>query len=462
MSAIPPEIEEAARLFLAASGKKVLIISHYDADGLAAASILASTAKRLGCYFHIVIAEQLAPKFAEEAARLSHGYDLTIMSDMGSDAPGSAKDFKNLLVLDHHTPGATPPGMEVNPHKFGFDGARDISAAGLAYLLARRVLGDKAIGLAPLAIVGALGDRQDVGERFRLTGLNKSIVEEAAKHNIVAEAIGLRISGGLDRPLVKALALTSDPFIPGITGDEAAALNFLKRIGLEVVKDGKQRTLRDLGRDERRRLASELVKYLIGAGYSVGEAERLYGYRYIILAEPPDSLLRDAKDFAQVLNACGRMGYYGVGIAIGMGAREEVLRNALDIYGRYRVALSKALSLVKDSAREEGERVVVVDLRGKDFIDARMSGAIASLLVPIIGKGKIVIVAVDSVDGVKISARRGEGLDLHVGVILREAANSVGGVGGGHDSAGGALVPSPALGEFVSLISRMAAGDAGK
>jgi len=270
MNRLLNKISEAAELILKAQRSKVLIVSHYDADGLAAASILTATFREAGCYTHVMIVEQLTARVIEEVHRLSSNYYLTIIADMGSNAPNDAQELEDLIVLDHHIPGDKSLGFEVNPHRLGIDGSREISAAGLAYLLARSIIGEKAIQLAPLAIVGALGDRQDAGRRFRLVGVNRVIVEEAIKYNLIRETIGLRIAGGLNRPLVRALAFTTDPFIPGITGDEGAALGFLKRIGIRVADNGKQRTIKELSREERRRLASELVKYLIGLGFPVG------------------------------------------------------------------------------------------------------------------------------------------------------------------------------------------------
>ena len=452
-------VSRAAESIGSVGDRRLLLISHYDADGLAAASILVSTLSRLGFALQLVVVEQLTPTTLRSLGRLIGGYPLTLLTDLGSGALKALERIgTRIIVLDHHLPeGETTSIIEVNPHRVGIDGSRDVSSSGLAYLLSRELLSEKALKLAPLAVVGALGDRQDVGRRFRLIGINRLIVDEAVKYNLLKEGVGLRIMGGARRPLVKALAYTTDPFIPGITGDEGAALAFLSNIGIRASKNGEPRTLGDLSREERKKLASELVKHMIGSGYPVSEAERIYGATYTILAEPEGSPLRDAREYAQLLNANGRMGYYALAVALGLGIRGEVLAKALEAAGQYRALLSKVFRhLREEKLVREGKWYVLIDLTEKEFVTERISGAIASLTTPSLARGKLVIVAVRSPEGVKISLRKGRRgpKQVNVGALLKRVAGAVGGSGGGHENAGGASIPAEKLGELLDLIDQ--------
>ena len=441
-----------------AAGGSALVVSHYDADGLAAASILARTLMKLGFAIHVVVLEQLTPAGFARLEKLAPGYPLVLLADMGSSAlPQLSKlGAETVVVLDHHLPGDRAEGVEeVNPHRFGIDGSREVSSSGLAYLLARELEGERAVELAPLAVVGALGDRQDVGKGFRLIGLNRRVVEEGIEAGLLEERVDVRVFGGGSRPLVKALAYTTDPFLPGITGDEGGALAFLKSVGVEPAVEGRLRTLNELDREEKRRLASALVKLLLSAGYSVQEAERVYGATYVVVGEPQDSPLRDAREFAQMLNAVGRMGAFELAVALGLGVRGEALLKAADIAGQYRSLLARAFKCLREeSVMKEARACVVVDFRGRDFLSERMSGALASLLLPYVKGGKILLVLVDSPEGVKVSARAKEGLRAHVGELMAEAAKRVGGVGGGHESAGGATVPADKVDAFVEFVEK--------
>ncbi len=436
--------------------RRALLVSHYDADGLASASVLLRALAELGFAVHLVVLEQLTASSLARLQSLARNYPLVILSDMGSGSLGElSKLGASVVVLDHHLPQGEGDVVEVNPHRCGIDGSREVSSSGLAYLLARELLGDEAVEAAPLAVVGALGDRQDVGERFRLVGVNRRIVREAVEAGLLEERMGLRIFGGSARPIVRALAYTTDPYLPGITGDEAGALSFLRGIGIEPAPGGQQRTLGDLSKEELKRLASELVKLLLRAGYSAREAERVYGATYTILSEQPDSPLRDAREYAQLLNACGRVGSFEVAIALGLGVRGEMVLRALNVAGQYRSLLARALRSVREEGlmRDEG-RIALADLRGRDFVSDRLSGAIASLLLPYVRGEKLLVVAVDSPDGVKVSVRRGDGPPVPVGELLSRTARLVGGVGGGHERAGGATVPAGRFEEFLSALKR--------
>ena len=57
--------------------------------------------------------------------------------------------------------------MQVNPHLYGIDGATEVSGSGVAYFAAKAVNAEN-MDLAPIALVGALGDMQDKNEQRQL------------------------------------------------------------------------------------------------------------------------------------------------------------------------------------------------------------------------------------------------------------------------------------------------------
>ncbi|RLE96794.1 MAG: hypothetical protein DRJ57_05195, partial [Thermoprotei archaeon] len=86
----------------------------------------------------------------------------------------------------------------------------------------------------------------------------------------------------------------------------------------------------------------------------------------------------------------------------------------------------------------------------------------ASLLTPSLSRDKLLVVAVDAAEGAKLSVRRGrDSIKVNVGEILRRAAQLAGGVGGGHENAGGATIPAEKLGEFLRLLDKEVARIAG-
>ena len=69
--------------------------------------------------------------------------------------------------------------------------------------------------------------------------------------------------------------------------------------------------------------------------------DNLIGYVYTIVMEDEHSRLRDARDFSIVLNACGRTGMGGVGVALCMGDRNTALGVGNQIMNTYRTTLRK-------------------------------------------------------------------------------------------------------------------------
>ena len=86
----------------------------------------------------------------------------------------------NWVVLDHHQISEKEKDNPrvINAWKFGIDGGLEICAGGMAYLAAM-ALDNKNSDLSALAVVAALGDRQDQGERKSFTGKNYEIASTA-------------------------------------------------------------------------------------------------------------------------------------------------------------------------------------------------------------------------------------------------------------------------------------------
>jgi len=87
-----------------------------------------------------------------------------------------------VLVLDHHQVNGTisnPNFVQVNPHVFGIDGASNVSGSGIAYFVAKAA-SQANVDLAPIALVGALGDMQDKYDQRSMQSLNEIIVNDAS------------------------------------------------------------------------------------------------------------------------------------------------------------------------------------------------------------------------------------------------------------------------------------------
>jgi RecJ-like exonuclease len=385
---------------------------------------------------------------------------LVVFSDLGS---GYVDLFKkhlesDVIILDHHLPVDIEAEniVHVNPILQGLDGSREISGTGVSYLFAKH-LDEKNIDLSPLGVVGALADQQDKGEKKSLLGLNKIIEEDAKKADLLETTVDLIFYGYETRPIAKACAYTTIPFIPGLSGREDKCLAFIKKAGIEPKRQGKLRALRDLTEEEKRSLFSALSNHMIYEGCEANKVHDLIGTIYTLKREEPGTPLRDGREHASLLNACARMGKSSLGISICSGERNGALKEAETILGDYRRKIGEGLDWVRETSKIE-EMKGIYTLRAHREIDDSIIGVVASILLStgILRKQKPIIAWAQSDENLlKISARGTEemannGLDL--GEVMMKAAEPLGGRGGGHDTAAGAFIPEEREKEFMELV----------
>jgi single-stranded-DNA-specific exonuclease len=460
IKAFTSDASEAANLISKCieEGGFIHVISHLDADGLAAAGIIGKALWRLGANFRVRIQQWVDEKIV--AAITSDKPALTILTDLGSgylNVLSTHLSSYQIIILDHHQPigDATSNILQVNPHLHGIDGSKDVSGAGVAYFSAK-ALDDANKDLAGIAVVGALGDLQDKYEQRALGGLNETVVADAVAAGCLKVEKDLMFFGRETRPIHKALAYTTSPFLPDISGEEDKSLAFLVSLGIKPKQGEKWRALRDLSEEEKRQLCSALSDHLISKGYP-SDVLSLVGSVYTLVHEEAWTPLRDAREFSVLLNGTGRMEKAGLGVAICMGDRGSALEQAEAVLREYRRTITKYLNwLMEEPGRiDELESVYVV--RGEGFINEKVIGTLSSILSTSLSKPEkpIIAYAVADEDLVKVSARTldmltSRGLDL--GEIMRVAAEKFKGKGGGHNIAAGAQVPIGAVDAFVKLV----------
>lgn len=460
LSSFKPAVELLRRL--SARGEQIRIVTHSDADGIAAGGALTLMALRLGIPFKTSCEKRFSERLVEEIA--SEQPPLVIFSDVGSGyldlIEGHLGDM-DVIVLDHHKPiKAEAEGVvHINPLLHGLDAAREVSAAGLAYLLAEMLDGGNR-DLSILGIVGALGDQQDKGERRSLLGLNTRIEGSAKEAGLLETRVDLIFYGYETRPLAKAIAYTTTPFIPGLSGQEDNCVAFLKEVGIELKSSGRWRALRDLSEKEKRTLFSSLSKHLVHEGCSAEMVHELIGTIYTIEGEEGGTPMRDGREYASLLNACARMERPGLGLSICIGDRGPALKEAAETLDLYRRRIAEYLDLVGEEGRIEELKNIYV-LRGKDEIDDRLIGVVASILLStgILKTPKPIVAWAISDDGLlKVSARATEAMarrGIHLGGVMMEAAERFKGRGGGHDIAAGAYIPEELEEGFIELVDEL-------
>jgi len=442
---------------------EVLLASHIDADGLTSAAVAATALERAGLPFEVVFKKQLDDE--EIASIAAREYDTVLFTDFGSGqldaiaAHEEAGDF-TPVIADHHRPAEADTEFHLNPLLEGIDGASELSGAGAAYVLSRALAEATAADrdncdLAGLAVVGAVGDMQAVGGE--LVGANRGIVEEGVADGVLQEGTDLSLYGKQTRPLPKLFEYATDVQIPGISGDEAGAIDFLEGLDVDLKQgaDGAWRTWVDLTDDERQTVASALVQRAVQRGVPADKIDSLIGTTYTLADERPGTELRDASEFSTLLNATARYERADVGLAVCLGDRADAFDRAQKLLRNHRRNLSEGLEWVQREGVTQEEALQWFD--AGDAIRETIVGIVAGMALGTDGvraDRPIVAFASKNDEETKVSAR-GSGIlvrrGLDLSTVMSEASGAVGGDGGGHDIAAGATVPK---GEETAFIER--------
>lgn len=430
------------------------VISHFDADGLAAAAILTKTLSREGLNFQLRIVERLEYETLNKFRTvLPHGSTI-IFLDIGT---GIIEDFLNwhnsyeIFILDHHTPTSEvelPKRIKfLNPHNFSINGTTDISGAGVVYFVSKQI-NSKNIDLAPLAIIGALGDRQDQGKKSSLTGINEIIVNDAKMGELISDNISVWFFDRC-RPIISILKRAD--FIGFENELEIRA--FLDKLDIKYRNGEKQRLFYDLSEEECRRLASELI-----VKHSV-DPDEIYKRDYQLINEKIE-VLRDARVFATKLNACGRSQHPDVGISLCLGDRQSALRELNLIEKEYSKMIAEGMkwALSTDHLKE---LTGIYFLDGRRNINEKIIGTICSILSsrketeikPILGCTQT------TTNKIKISMRlsRFQTKKIDLSYLLKQVMEEMGQKFevGGHATAAGAMIPEEFLDDFVTQVNQL-------
>ena len=458
----------------------VLVASHIDADGLTSAAIAATALERCDIAFETFFSKQLDSAELDTIAATAH--ETVLFTDFGSGqldliAEHEARGAFTAVIADHHQPADATTTFHLNPLLVGLDGASELSGAGTTYVLARALAGvDASLAggsgadadgrgdpatdnrdLAALAVVGAVGDRQAGVDG--LAGANERIVAEGIAAGVVDERTDLTLYGKQTRPLPKLLEYASEARIPGISNNANGAREFLSDLDLDLTTDGEWRCWADLTPDEQQTVLSALVRRAVASGVPAGRIDDLVGTSYELTREAPATALRDASEFSTVLNATARYDRADVGLAVCLGDRDDALDAAHTLLRTHRRNLSAGLEWVRTEGVTIEENLQWFDAGSE--IRETIVGIIAGMAVGSPGVRRelpIIGMAEQSETERKVSARATHtltrrGLDLSA--VMREAARSVGGDGGGHDVAAGATIPTGTQREFLTTADRL-------
>ena len=436
--------------------KSISVTTHLDCDGLTSGSIITKALIRAGARCTVSTANEFNNKVISNLK--NDGREFHIITDLGG---GFAKELDENLgdswfVIDHHQISEDEHDNErvINAWKYGMDGGIEVCAGGMAFLAANS-LDDKNIDLSSIAVVSALGDRQDQGEKKGFTGKNHEIANIAREAGLLEVDLDLLLVGRETRPLPDALAFTSHPFIEGLTWNRDACLSLLNSSGIKLKDGGRWRVPAELSEEEKKTIIESITRFTSGKN-ATEIMDELIGYTFTFPREDRRSFLRDGREFSTMLNSCGRISKAGVGIAVCMGDRNKMLQEGENILKEYRKLIRNYMNVLINERWRISESQNYVMVNGEGIVPETMTGTISSLIAGAPkNAGKIIILRTNGDEGtIKFSSRKSFGClsKVNLSNLMRKGAEQFDGVGGGHDAAAGARITKDKLDDFLDYL----------
>ena len=408
----------------------VQVFSHYDADGLSAAGIIANILLREGKEFRVTTFTTLDEESMQEIRDCE--YDCMIITDLGASyIPEIEALNKDIVVLDHHTVQSDSEKIcYANPHLVGLDGSFGACGATMAFLFGI-TMNEKNWDLVQIAFGGITGDKQHIKG---VSGLNTYLLEEGVKRGYITTSEGSLIPPG---PISRSLYYSTEPYIRGITGNQAAVDKLLQDAKIPADKISMNFT-----EDEKRKLSSLIAVKLTEQGVSIDSMTELSRTRYYLR-----DWKMDAESLAELLDACGRTMTQGVGIAMCLGSKDDLLR-AMELRDEYNKNIMEAsVKLDNDGLKH------MRNMQCFDSTETGFTGILCGIIMRYIGNPSKPTIGLNTAeDKIKVSGRAtykqlDRGIDL--AVALRDATKTVGGEGGGHSIASGGSIPLGTSEEFL-------------
>ena len=417
---------------------RVRVVSHYDADGISAGGIICNALYREGYDFHATLMRNPFDKGLERLAKEEN--ELIIFSDMGS---GQIETMEKLgckvIIFDHHQYLKSEVGknvLQINANLCGIDGNYESSGATLSFFFAK-TLNTENKDLSSLALAGAIGDKQHIGG---IRGFNKEILESALKERFLKEQMGIKLYGD---SLFDALYFSIDPYYKGLSGDKDEIERILDK--LNINKDSK---IGEIDKNKLIRLQSFLLFKLIKAGCPKNILDITIRKRYF-----SESLGCELERFADILDACGKNGYRGLGLSICLGD-SNAFEEAKTVEKEYKQKILEYLiELEKDETKEiEGMRYFYSE-------SSSLGGVVAGIAMNyILDEEKPLFSIAKKEDEIHVSCRGNQNLvkkGLDLGGAMKKVTSVLGGHGGGHKIAAGATIDLEKEKEFLEKVDKI-------
>ena len=417
---------------------RIRVVSHYDADGITAASIICKALIRKGYDIH---ASLMRNPFDKGIKRISKEENqLIIFTDMGSGQIDQIENLKSkIIIIDHHQAlreKTKDNVFQINANLCSINGNYEACGATLAYVLAK-TLDENNADLVDLAITGATGDKQYIGG---FKGLNKKIIDEAVERDLIKEEIRIKLSG---ENIFNALYFSIDPYYSGLSGNKEAIKKLLEKLNI-----GPEERTEKIKDDKLKQLQSYLMFILIKKGCEKNILDTVIRPRY-----KTNTFNLEMERFADLLDSCGKGGHRGIGLSTAMGDKKSY-EKALEFEKEYKKRILDELLRLESQGFKEKKSYRYFYCK-----DSSAGGVIGGIATNFMLDNKKPLISIVKKDHeLHVSCRGNQmlvekGLDL--GLAMKQIAEKLGGHGGGHAIASGATLSDDKEKEFLEILEKI-------
>jgi single-stranded-DNA-specific exonuclease len=411
--------------------KEVLIISHFDTDGITSATIMAQTLKKIDKSFSLKILKNLEDKFIEKLPKDKVILFLDLAS--GSLQKIAEQKIEDVFILDHHEINSEIPNSIniINPH---LNKNENISSSGITYLFCKEINKENK-EFAKLAILGMIGDQMEKN----IDKLNEGILNDGD----IQRKKGIMIYPST-RPLNRTLEFCSNPYIPGVTGNTKGVLELLREIGM-APKGGKYKSLIELDKKEMEKLTTAIILRNPQA-----KNREIVGDIFLIKIF---NKLEDAREISAMINACSRLDRSDIALQFCMEL-SKAKKQAEAIHAKYRQKIITGLNTISELEKIQGKKYVIINTKNK--IKDTMVGTFASILSysAMYEEGTIIITMAYYNDKIKVSARNSGNCGRNARETLAKIIQITGGEVGGHEHAAGCMILQEKEKEFIDNLKK--------
>jgi RecJ-like exonuclease len=410
--------------------KEVQIVSHFDTDGITAASIIIKCLKRLDRKFNTLIVKNLTQEIISQLPKNR----ILLFLDLSSNSLDYLKDLKQeIFIIDHHEITQKIPNNVKIINSQMHEKKDEISSSGLCYLFAKKIDAQNK-DLSSLAILGMIGDSIQ-----NISISNNEITKDAEM--VIKKGVLLYPS---TRPLNKVLEFSSEPYIPSVTGNREGVFQLLKEVGLER-QNGQYKSLIELNEEEMTKIATAIILRRLERNN-----ENLIGNIFLV---KHFNQLEDAREISAKINASSRLGEPYTAILYCL-EDSKAKKQVEKLYAKYKQLIINGLNSIGSIEQIKGEGYVIINAR------SQINDVLISVIATILSKSSLyetgtVIVAMSYAEDnkIKVSARTvGEGRSVRE--ILDRTISDIGGEFGGHKYAAGCTFDISKEGEFIERIKK--------